>query len=226
MQRIAHTLRMRSSRLGAAAAISGMLCVVTIIFAVRSAWVFNQLEGDGPSRAYRGCDSRLVIQSSVGRFWILLVDPIGEHDDSEPKQWQWTWGSWPASEDQSSHKWSWGDLWFHVWNTRNTDVLRVGSATAAAPQGGSFSAIIPYWSLAVLCAVLPALWALKRRRRRARQKRLLERECCRNCGYDLRGTPARCPECGAPVGDRESGETSARGAQSSSIHESSSIRRS
>lgn len=46
----------------------------------------------------------------------------------------------------------------------------------------------------VLSALLPGLWALLwvRRRRAARPG------CCAACGYDLRASPERCPECGAP----------------------------
>jgi hypothetical protein len=52
---------------------------------------------------------------------------------------------------------------------------------------------VPFWLLAAMTAVLPARWATAARRRR-RQKR---RGLCRVCGYDLRATPDRCPECGA-----------------------------
>ncbi len=51
---------------------------------------------------------------------------------------------------------------------------------------------IPYWLLFVLSAVLPAIWATKRWRRARR----LRHGKCAVCGYDLRATPDRCPECG------------------------------
>ena len=52
---------------------------------------------------------------------------------------------------------------------------------------------IPYWLLAVATGVLPAWWL--RRRARARRVRLLGP--CPSCGYVLRASPQRCPECGA-----------------------------
>jgi hypothetical protein len=56
----------------------------------------------------------------------------------------------------------------------------------------------PYWALLAAAAVLPAIWAVRqvgfaRRRRRAATGR------CVACGYDLRHTPERCPECGRDV---------------------------
>jgi hypothetical protein len=51
----------------------------------------------------------------------------------------------------------------------------------------------PIWLLAILFAIAPAYW-LSPYRRRTKQARL---GLCRHCGYDLRASPDRCPECGA-----------------------------
>jgi hypothetical protein len=51
---------------------------------------------------------------------------------------------------------------------------------------------IPHWFLAVLLAVLPALYLRTILRSRKRDRKGL----CPVCGYDLRATPDRCPECG------------------------------
>jgi hypothetical protein len=50
---------------------------------------------------------------------------------------------------------------------------------------------VPYWSVGVILALLPAVWTIRRRARKHRNGR------CSVCGYDLRATPERCPECGA-----------------------------
>jgi membrane protein implicated in regulation of membrane protease activity len=51
----------------------------------------------------------------------------------------------------------------------------------------------PHWALALLAILLVALPALFRRLR-GRRRRKSNR--CATCGYDLRATPDRCPECG------------------------------
>jgi hypothetical protein len=53
----------------------------------------------------------------------------------------------------------------------------------------------PYWLPALLFGVLPITNALRTFRRR----RLIVSGSCRHCGYDLRATPDRCPECGRAV---------------------------
>ena len=52
---------------------------------------------------------------------------------------------------------------------------------------------VPYWSIALAAAVLPAMMLRRLLRVRARRQRP---NLCPACGYDLRATPERCPECG------------------------------
>ncbi len=52
--------------------------------------------------------------------------------------------------------------------------------------------LVPLWIPAVLFAAM--FWWLGPRYRRRKRKKL---GLCVNCGYDLRGSKDRCPECGA-----------------------------
>jgi len=66
------------------------------------------------------------------------------------------------------------------------------------------SATFPHYALILLFAPLPLLrgrrWLRDRRvRRRVREGR------CIHCGYDLRASRARCPECGADIADAPAG---------------------
>jgi hypothetical protein len=62
---------------------------------------------------------------------------------------------------------------------------------------------LAYWVPAAFLAAVPATWVMARpsTRRRARSAAGL----CAACGYDLRASPGRCPECGAePTADGKS----------------------
>jgi hypothetical protein len=52
--------------------------------------------------------------------------------------------------------------------------------------------VLPHWLLAAVFALPPGRWCA----RRFRRKVLARENLCSTCGYDLRATPDRCPECG------------------------------
>jgi hypothetical protein len=54
---------------------------------------------------------------------------------------------------------------------------------------------MPLWACLVLLGILPTIQYSRLARRLRRRRRGL----CLNCGYDLRASPAKCPECGTAV---------------------------
>ena len=76
-------------------------------------------------------------------------------------------------------------------------VMTLTGAPATPAFRMSFATVaLPYWLLLAVCGS-PLLWLGAKRYRAATRRRRRDRGQCEDCGYDLRATPARCPECGA-----------------------------
>jgi hypothetical protein len=69
--------------------------------------------------------------------------------------------------------------------------LGFGGEVRRGPFGVQYEAVVPYYAIGATTALVPAL-ALWRRVRWSRPRDGF----CPTCGYDLRATPDRCPECG------------------------------
>ena len=84
--------------------------------------------------------------------------------------------------------------------------ITVGGAMPFVPPGTRFGFSItrhqnyveigfPHWAAAIVLASVPALSLL----RRVRSGRRRQHGQCISCGYDLRASSERCPECGEPI---------------------------
>jgi hypothetical protein len=78
-------------------------------------------------------------------------------------------------------------------NYADSVLFRMGFGPFRAHPGPT--AFVPCWSAALPLAVLP-LWRSSRAVATRRHRDRTRRGLCRRCGYDLRATPERCPECG------------------------------
>jgi hypothetical protein len=70
------------------------------------------------------------------------------------------------------------------------------------PSSNSSVLIVPTPVVVVATAALPLFWAIGWFKRRWRQRLAdsrLSAGLCQQCGYDLRESADRCPECGMPV---------------------------
>jgi hypothetical protein len=62
-------------------------------------------------------------------------------------------------------------------------------------QEQCWKAAVPFWFISLCCLALP----LKRAITRLRERRRSARCHCLPCGYDLRASKVRCPECGTLI---------------------------
>jgi hypothetical protein len=82
-----------------------------------------------------------------------------------------------------------------VWQRLNTRPLVADTRSFQVALHATWG--VRLMMVVVVSAILPAgwVWGFVRGRQRARRA-----GCCPGCGYDLRASPERCPECGRVVG--------------------------
>jgi hypothetical protein len=157
-------LEVRRRLFNLAAAVSLLLCLGAVGLGVRSVYRKDKLE-------YVSATGRLVLLISTSGRLDVMYNP-----------------SWPGEEGFT-----------HIRGLPSgvgaTDYSRrfLGFGGRREPNGRGF-VNVPYWFIALVCAVLPMLTI-----RAAVRRRKARPGVCTTCGYDLRATPDRCPECGANV---------------------------
>jgi hypothetical protein len=187
---------MKRRLLNLATVISLMVGVAVSALWIRSVLgtplMYDRLRCDGETRTVL-LDSAALYPGHVAVF--LWREPIGPSFTLR----QEIWGmehSWRRFDPpRASHPLLIGhpaprpspDSWFYSW--RNNDLL-MGKGLIVIQRTVS----VRLWVIVFLAAVLPMLWAA----RTFRVSRRVRSGCCHSCGYDLRESPAACPECGTP----------------------------
>ena len=166
-------------------ALSLLLCASVCVLWVRSCfqgdWVFINVAG-GPQ-----VTSEWFARSNYGTLVFARNNHFGGGGDRQrPK-----WISHPPQPGFSR-----GPLGFYVIGLRRPVAVRYGSGGGVVTNHRSVA--LPHWFLVAVAAVPPAIWLGRVRRARRTRHRQVNR-LCPSCGYDLRATPDRCPECGESV---------------------------
>jgi hypothetical protein len=184
-------------------AISLLLCVATMVLWARSYSGASSISRTQVrSNDGRGTKNRThEIQLGVGQIRFVIRDQTVLHIGRFNPPWN---GQLPSTRpaDMTAH-WSYiprgttsigeiepGSVWDRLGFNRRTSGWVTSSASVDYRTW-----TIPIWLLTLLLAVPPALRAPGIYSQR--QRKLLGQ--CIACGYDLRATPDRCPECGAIV---------------------------
>ncbi len=182
-------------------ALSLLLLLATAGVWVRSYWVSDRLTWDDWPADLAFLDEKDILCSRGGiRFAALrflasnIVTPADAHFQRDRK---------PAMEypayrfyfdggsSSKPHRYAaLGFEWIPETTTPWPDVGNIGLRIRALT--------LPLYFPCLLFAILPAHYVLRVRRRR-RIARRVALGCCIACGYDLRASRGRCPECGKAV---------------------------
>ena len=179
-------------------ALSLLLCAAVCVLWVRSRNGYDViLFGGGGGRLFKVCSDHDGVTVVTLRHW----------PHAEPVRWlrgQFDTHEYEFNYSASCRQWTGDSLW--EWEFPLLGVSAAGWLAPDEPAARKpFSLVndvparsvqVPHGLIALAFAAPAAALAALRVIRRARRRRTAARSHCSRCGYDLRATPDRCPECG------------------------------
>ena len=158
--------------------------------AATAAWVRSYYVADYLWASVRGTE--LCVTGDRGQAWCFLEQVAGDasrfrfgHQCNEPSRCQTLRGMY------------WGARSY--FDRGGFVIVAESRGPARLPWGAvvwKYGIVVPYWFV-VTCLSLPLAWPRVRRWRERRRTARRRQKClCPGCGYDLRASPGRCPECG------------------------------
>jgi len=200
-------------------ALSLLLCVTTVALFIASFWYMSGVSATWP--AFRQPGKYMGLELNLARGKLTVIAAL------QPVPWEEWWDGITyystvristASVPSPGFKY----YWYHVYSWEPFTTIKA-PAEFEDPRGGPdqtvslmpgfglpFSMLdgsritFPFWIVLLVLCVLPA-WRL---RQFFRQRHRNKFNLCPVCGYDLRATSNRCPECGTPKARLLSASTS------------------
>jgi len=168
-----------------------LACCIPLLAAVAALWVRSYFRVDWLTHAQPGRQSSIT--SRHGQF---VIDTMGDaHVALWPGLRGWSYEAQPIDDNDDElfvyHPAIAGRA-SHFLGFAYADIGSIGLPTRRITM-----LVIPYWSLVLLLSIVPATALLRARRRRWKQRN----RRCLGCGYDLRASTERCPECGRAIGE-------------------------
>jgi hypothetical protein len=176
-------------------ALSLLLCVTTVLLWIRSYHVsdhvsLKSISSDGRTKRYCLWESSAGgLSCCIGAFTMLCPFNHDEHEDMRPDH-PITWRtdaypSYPHIPVEGRERLVLGMNWDSE-NETNPGNYQLWSRTL----------ILPHRWLVLLTALVPVVYSVRRWMGNSGRRQKLG--FCKKCGYDLRASKRRCPECGTP----------------------------
>jgi hypothetical protein len=183
-----------------AAIASLVLCLLLMIVLVWSYCNFIDVVWDaqaieGPYVVCR-CVGGTAVYGRGYLYWDKLIDtpqnsPLHRNPNDPPG---FRYGKWPAGSRLLPIPGFFGRMGFSLENIDKKGVVPDRSESRIISRGFTF----PIWFSIAMTAIAPLIAFVRRCQASIARRRTFAGHCA-ICGYDLRASPERCPECGTAV---------------------------